>query len=70
MSNERKEDVEMGGAVEEGLKERCSHRDASVSGQGELMKMSNRGIHRSILAFLKDSNGRAKKCWRNGAGKM
>lgn len=46
VSNERKELVVM---FDEGLKDCCSHREASVSGHGESKKVSNSGTHDSIF---------------------
>lgn len=50
-SSDRKEAVVMGAAaeVEDGEKDSCSHRDASVSGVGELRNMPNSGVHGSIF---------------------
>lgn len=50
---ERKEAVVTGVAeVEDEEKDSCSHRDASVSGVGELRNMSNSGVHGSMLVRL------------------
>lgn len=60
--NETKEAVVIGGVVddEEEPKYRCNQREASDSGVGEFIKMSNRGTHASIFACSSDSTNRGK----------
>lgn len=67
-SNERKEEVETEAVNEEGSKDFCSHIDASVSGHGELMKISNSGTHLSIFAGSLPK-WRQQREWRRQAGR-
>lgn len=68
VSNERKEEVETEAVNEEGSKDFCSHIDASVSGHGELMKISNSGTHLSIFA-VSLPKWRQQREWRRQAGR-
>lgn len=67
VSKERKELAVIGVVVEDdnvvALKHCCSQRDASISGVGLFMKMSNNGTHASIFCWLPSSS------WRESAGK-
>lgn len=68
VSNERKELVEMEIDDEVGLKDCCSHWDASVSGQGELMKMSNNGTQDSIFSLKTQGVQKGVFTLKKGAG--
>lgn len=52
ISRERKDVVEMGGEVDGVLNISCNHCEASLSGHAEFKKISNSGIHDSILHGL------------------